>query len=109
MPTCQSIAALTVTRVLHRHLRLIADGHYQYSVRSWRLARERSTTPQVNPPIRWQVERPGLTYNDEVTDSSLYAADCLVLDNRGHLRPTGGPPHPEEGGTCGMTIASRLA
>jgi hypothetical protein len=48
----------------------------------------RTTTPQVNPPVRWYPDRPDLAYNDEVTRAaappSRLAYEALV---------TAGGPH----------------
>jgi hypothetical protein len=35
-----------------------------------------TTTPQVNPPVRWQANRPDLAYNDEVTRLALAPHRC---------------------------------
>ena len=52
---------------------------------------QRTTTPQVNPPVRWQCDRSDLAYNDEVSPScrATFAACQRGSGHRGRALPYG--------------------
>jgi hypothetical protein len=68
----------------------------------------RTTAPQVNPPVRWQVERLDLAYNDEVTQA---AAPPSRLANEAVVSVVGPhpavEPEPSPPGASVVVLASR--
>jgi hypothetical protein len=65
-----------------------AANHPRSAVNS---GQPRTTTPQVNPPVRWQCDRSDLAYNDEVSPScrATFAACQRGSGHRGRALPYG--------------------